>query len=145
MRLLPKTSFMSDNNTFKLLNIILIDSQFKRNSEIHFSDPDFKNNFNIELNDSKAENKLFINLTINFSSGIGEIEEIKVLISMLGIFEFSENTDIPIIDFAKINGPAIIFPFIREHLSSLSLKAGINPILLPIINFVKLDKDKAEI
>lgn len=46
--------------------------------------------------------------------------------------------------FADINGPAIIFPFLREHLASMSLKAGIPPIMLPPINFIKLSASKTE-
>lgn len=61
---------------------------------------------------------------------------------MLGVFEFGENLSLPLESFANINAPAIIFPYIREHLSNVSMKAGIQPILLPPINFVQLAKDK---
>ena len=59
---------------------------------------------------------------------------------MVGIFECPTETDVQlsIENFSKVNAPAIIFPFVREHLASVSMKAGINPILLPAVNFVKL-------
>jgi len=37
--------------------------------------------------------------------------------------------------FTKINAPAIAFPFLRSFLSTFSINAGIEPILLPSINF----------
>ena len=45
-------------------------------------------------------------------------------------------------NFGRINGAAIIFPYIREHISSLSIKAGIPPIVLPIVNFLNSANQK---
>ncbi|WP_448529800.1 protein-export chaperone SecB [Raineya sp.] len=67
--------------------------------------------------------------------------ELRSKIKMAGEFIFEKNTSITIEDFAKVNAPAIIFPFIREHLANLSLRAGIPPILLPPVNFVRLSDE----
>jgi len=40
-------------------------------------------------------------------------------------------------DFAKINAPAIAFPFFRSFISTFSLNAGYSPIILPAFNFTK--------
>jgi len=40
--------------------------------------------------------------------------------------------------FFCINGPAILFPYIRAYLSSLSALSGIPLILLPTINMTGL-------
>lgn len=37
--------------------------------------------------------------------------------------------------FGRVNGAAIIFPYVREHITNLSIKAGIGSILLPPVNF----------
>lgn len=129
-----------ESSSYKLLNIILVESQFKREPEINYDSEDFKSDIKINIENQKKENKLFITLTIDFKAGISTIEQIFSKIKMLGIFEYSNSDIVSVDDFAQINGPAIIFPFIREHLATLSLKAGINPILLPPINFVKLSK-----
>ena len=44
--------------------------------------------------------------------------------------------------FANINAAAIIFPFIRENAATISAKAGMSPIMIPVTNFVKLYEDK---
>lgn len=44
--------------------------------------------------------------------------------------------------FAKINAPAIAFPYIRTFISNLTLNSGFNPIILPSFNFVRLAEDK---
>lgn len=47
--------------------------------------------------------------------------------------------------FAKINAPAIAFPYIRTFISNLTLNSGLNPIILPSFNFVKIaEGDKSQ-
>ncbi|MDI6798319.1 MAG: protein-export chaperone SecB [Desulfatibacillaceae bacterium] len=41
---------------------------------------------------------------------------------------------------ASINCPAILWPFVRQHLADLTAKAGFSPLLLPVINFVTLSQ-----
>lgn len=47
--------------------------------------------------------------------------------------------------FAKINAPAIAFPYLRTYISNLTLNSGYNPIMLPSFNFVKLAEDKEQV
>ena len=42
--------------------------------------------------------------------------------------------------FGRVNGAAIIFPYIREHLTNLSAKAGVGLIMLPPFNFTLKEK-----
>jgi preprotein translocase subunit SecB len=48
--------------------------------------------------------------------------------------------------FAKINCPAIIFPYIRETIADLTRRAGFPPLHLDPINFIEMGKrvDKAK-
>lgn len=41
-------------------------------------------------------------------------------------------------DFPAVNAPAIAFPFIRAYVSNLTLQSGIDPVILPSINFTKI-------
>ncbi len=41
-----------------------------------------------------------------------------------------------------VNAPAIVFPFIRAFINTVSTNAGYNPIILPAINFVALNQSK---
>lgn len=132
-------------NSFKLLNIILIESTFKRASHIDFSSENVHNNIDIDIQNSITDNILGVTVILKFNTTIEDIEMVSSEIKMGGNFEFGENTNIPLEDFGNINAPAIIFPFIREHLSNVSMKAGIQPILLPPINFVNLAKKKKEL
>lgn len=64
-------------------------------------------------------------------------------LTMVGFFEFSESiTEDLRRQYATINGPAIIFPFLRETLADLVRRAGFPPLLLPVTNFIKLAESR---
>ncbi len=46
-------------------------------------------------------------------------------------------------NFIHINAPAIAFPYLRSFISTLTINAGIDPIILPTFNFSKA-KPKGE-
>jgi len=78
--------------------------------------------------------KLFLNVRVN-NSNKEQLIEIKTESS----FQFSD--DLPnLMKFFTINAPAIIFPYIRSFISSLSVQSGHKPILLPTLNLSGLAK-----
>ena len=42
--------------------------------------------------------------------------------------------------FPKINAPAIAYPYLRAFVSNLTLQSGVDPAMLPTINFVNFGK-----
>lgn len=42
-------------------------------------------------------------------------------------------------NFPRINAPAIAYPYLRAYVSNLTLQSGVNPAMLPTINFVKFE------
>lgn len=135
------------NQTYKIINIILLESFFSRLSEINYSDSNFEVKTDVNFDTQNKENTLFVALTLEYLAGIkGHAQkEINCHVKMLGIFEYSNSSKLSIEEFSNINAPAIIFPFIREHIASISVKAGLNPILLPPINFVSLAEKKGKL
>jgi preprotein translocase subunit SecB len=121
-------------SVYKLSEIFLLESNFKRAVNIDFKDPSFKNNANISVEHQVLENELLhISVTLDFTAGKKRTKEITAKIKMMGVFICDSD--------AKANGPAIMFPFLREHLASITLKAGISPILLPSVNFIRLSEE----
>ncbi|MBK6835049.1 MAG: protein-export chaperone SecB [Bacteroidetes bacterium] len=45
-------------------------------------------------------------------------------------------------NFININAPAIIFPFVREEIASLTSKAGVGGVLIQPVNFVELNNNR---
>lgn len=137
---------MEQKQNFTLHNVILMESSFKRAAQVSFSDEGFKGEIDISIGVEKEENgiNLTVSLTVTYKAGIENQEpQIQSLIKMIGNFQCPETEiELSVESFAKVNAPAIIFPFVREHLASVSMKAGINPILLPPVNFVRLEEIK---
>lgn len=131
---------MSQTSSFQISEIFLLESQFKREYKIDFQHPSFKSNVSIETDHNYSEENQILEITVllNFSAGVSNKKNISAKIIMAGIFNCNGDAQLSIEQFSKANGPAIMFPFLREHLASVSLKAGIKPILLPAINFIKM-------
>ena len=134
---------MAGNASYNLLEIILTEAHFTR-VDVIVSETTHTINYNIETAHNTIEDKLFVTLGIEVSS-ISENKEViyQINVKMAGVFVFNRKAGLPLEKFAEINAPAIIFPFVREQIASISLKSGINPtILLPTINFIKMAEDK---
>lgn len=126
----------------KVLNILLLESTFKRFIEVLFEPGNVNNDININVSHQIENNQIFVTEKISFSMAAGDNKIMEAEITMLGHFEKFGDAPLSLEDFAKVNGPAIIFPFIREQLATQTLKAGIGQIILPPINFVKLSEQK---
>jgi len=132
-----KTEFQQAG--YRLLNILLIESNFKREINIDFQAGQPENEVDISLETTlpNQENIFTIYFSLNFRSLRNEKEEVVAFLKMGGVFQRIGEPDLKLESFSEINGPAIMFPFLRENLASLTQKAGINQVLLPPLNFTK--------
>jgi preprotein translocase subunit SecB len=121
--------------------IVLVKENFHRTSSMpNKSKIDIE--FSMELNhfEDSFSNELTTNL-LCFSDD-GEEVVLKLEFTFVGLFSVNtaeENMDIKL--FMKQNSPAIMFPYIREHISSITQKSGVSPVLLPPINIIAMTKD----
>jgi len=123
---------------FQLRNVFLIKDSFWRKRNIaDFEALQHNVDIDIKVNSSPDGTHLIVDETLFFTSSINEEKVIDVSIEMTAAFEINGSTTIDLEQFGEINGGAIIYPFIREHLGSTCLKAGIANILLPPMNFVQ--------
>lgn len=99
-------------------------------------------------------------LNTNFEQTIGEeIEEckykhtlvakiedddktIQIMVKAVGYFNFDQSLPIEKRNvFYRINAPAILFPYVRAYISSLTALSGISPIILPTLNLAIRPQD----
>lgn len=122
---------------FIIQNIVLVESNFKRIPNVTFNNPDITHNTNVEVSVGVNGNNIIVTEKVDFTQSLNDVDEIKCSITMIGVFEKIGESPLEDLErFGKINGAAIIFPYIREHLTNLSVKAGINPVILAPQNFV---------
>lgn len=80
-------------------------------------------------------------LNLNISIYEGKDKKTPLLtVNSTADFEFDEGVleDTKISDYFLVNGPAIVFPYIRAYISTLTIQSGLKPILLPTFNLSSL-------
>lgn|SRR5690554_4811455 len=127
---------------FRIHNILLLESNFKRVPNVVFDNPSITQDIRIEgeVTVNAEKNIVSVIQTLHFSQILNEEKQISATIKMIGIFEKTGESVIDLENFGNVNGAAIIYPYIREHLTSLSVKAGVGIILLPPTNFATYNK-----
>ncbi len=71
---------------------------------------------------------------------------IDLFVESIFNFELDESVteEFKLSSFANVNAPAIAFPYLRAFVSNITLQSGINPVILPSINFIKLSEENKE-
>ena len=123
---------------YKVISILLLESSFTREIEVDTKViSNIENEIEIEpvAHETTPDNNFAVTLMIQYR-GIQDKKQICLAnIRMIGVFEKYGEPVLTDDRFKAINAPAIIYPFIREHLHNLCLKAGIANVLLPTVNF----------
>lgn len=134
---------MNDNKTYKLKRLSLTESNFRREAEIDFNN-EVENVVDIDIQHVLEGDYVIISLQVNLTGKFKKKSLFKFITKYIGVFEIGDEKILPVEKFIEANGPAIMYPFVREHIATTSLKAGLNPVLLPPVNFVKMSMDKRE-
>ena len=112
--------------------IILVEEKFWRDYQIPEDssiDLEFQANNNIEKSSGTVE------VYANFKLVKDEKSFLTLDLKFIGFFSVigdEENMDIK--EFIENNSLALMFPYIREHITNITSKSGIKPIVLPPIN-----------
>lgn len=121
---------------FRIKNLLLLESNFKRIQNVRFDDKTSELNLDINTEVGTQDNIISVAETVTVSQKHDDTEQFSFLVKMVGVFECVGESPLKDYEaFGKVNGAAIIFPYIREIISNLSLKAGLGPIVLPPVNF----------
>ena len=122
---------------FRIDTILLVESSFFRVSNVVFDNERVKNEINIDVGVSVKDKVITVAETVTLDQKFQDTDQVKIRVKMVGVFEVVGITEISDLkEFGRVNGAAIIFPYIREHITSQTLKAGIGAIMLPA-NFTR--------
>lgn len=116
--------------------IILVEEEFWRDYEIpKGSVTDFRAKVrNIKAGES-YNTELYSTLKL-VKEGKEALRLNSKFVGFFSVIKGEENMDIK--EYMKSNAAALMFPYIREHISVITGKSGIEPIFLPPINLVAL-------
>ena len=127
---------------FKITRLDLVECSFHRTLEVNYEEgPDGKkesNNFNLNVDPVVQGNSVSCTLTLKYGSFYGDTRQIEAVVSYRGQFEFFGELPIKPEEFSRVNAAGIIFPFVKEQLANLCMKAGVRIVWLPPVNFVEM-------
>lgn len=100
-------------------------------------------NFSISFNPkgiiNKAESSFQLNLTIYIKD---KEDAINIEVSVVSFFVFDNQIAKNQLEkLFYMNAPAIIFPYLRSYITTLTVLSGIDPIILPTLNLSALGKE----
>jgi preprotein translocase subunit SecB len=105
-------------------------------------DEPFEDGFSYEVALSEDNSKI---VAIVFSLTLETEEKFRLNLKYRAIFETDEDLteDDMTSHFFSVNAPAIAYPFLRAYIGNLLLNSGMEPILLPSVNFAALVREQA--
>ena len=118
-----------------LKNIMITEGTFKR-SEDSLEDVELQVNVSHDVNQiSDREYKIILELSVADPQG-----KLSVFVKGMAIFETEQKTRTLI----ERNTLAIMFPYFRSYVSTLTTQPGMMPIVLPAMNIIAMltEKDK---
>jgi len=88
---------------------------------------------------NKKENVFLLDLAVNITN---EQNDLKIGVDAIGKYEFDDVENIEnISSFFYINSSAILFPYIRAYISTLTNLSGNKSVTLPTMNLTKLGEE----
>ncbi len=122
----------------KFNGIILVKESFWRNYNIP-DNPEVELNINMNTNDQEENYSTQLDITVLMKYDNTDV--LKLETSFVGQFSIEDKQqNMNITNFLDNHSPALMFPFIREHIAMITQKAGVGPVLLPPINILALIK-----
>ena len=126
------------------VHFCILNLNFNVNEKISIIKKDFPVSTTIGMkhNYYKEKKELHVYIKVELKD---EKMPFNFLIESKGVFAFKKNpTQAALKNIAKINCPAIIFPYIRETIADITRRSGFTPLHLNPINFVALAKQQEQ-
>ena len=126
---------------YTIQSISIVESKFTRIDDLRKER--FRNDVVLNVKSDISEGIAKCKLTVNCESKYVDGTVLaNAEVTALGIFKQRiKKPNLEINDFARLNALAIMYPFIREFLANISLKAGMKSIMIPIVNFYAFAKN----
>ena len=122
------------NNPFRFKKYRVVKSTIELSK-----DKDIDTEFSLSITPSGVvrEKEFELQLDVNVKD---KSNAYQVFVSMIGVFEFKDEIE-NVSDYFKINAPAILFPYLRAYVSSLTSISGVDTVIMPTINTTPLKNE----
>ncbi|ADQ79033.1 protein export chaperone SecB [Paludibacter propionicigenes WB4] len=115
-------------------------------SVIELKSVEIGENFNISFDSKGIINKSESSYQLNLTAYIKDKENtINIEVAVVSFFSFDSQIEKSQLEkLFYMNAPAIIFPYLRSYITTLTVLSGIDPIILPTLNLSSLGKELEE-
>ena len=128
---------MEDYSKFQFTGFKIIRSLIERNNNEHSKKISLV--FSPKGIISKKESNFQLQLGVNIED---ENKSFKIEIMTVANYSFKNKEGLDNLNnFFYVNAPALLFPYIRAYVSTLTNLSGFNPINLPTLNMTMLGED----
>ena len=116
---------------FRFIGYKIVESSIKFNPDLSNFD-----NLSVKIKNTTGINEDELKLRLELELEVKNVsDDLNVFVKAIGIFEFESNLPERHKEiFFNTSAPAILFPYIRAYITSLTALSGIQPIILPTIN-----------
>lgn len=123
-----------EKSSFRFVNFIVRESHIVLNSQGEFQ---VNVNFTPKGYILKSLNQFHLELSVSITE---QSERFHVNLVSIGVFEFDEGADLEAYksSFFTLNAPAIMYPYIRAYVSTLTTQSGVFNVTLPTYNLTAL-------
>lgn len=118
--------------SFKFINYLVKESAFSIKS--HAISKAMKLNLHMDVDIEAEDRKSVLRMTLKVKDATDNID-IKVV--MEGWFEDLESSQDQKEAFMCMNAPAILFPYVRGFVTTITAQAGVPAIIIPTLNLVE--------
>jgi len=121
--------------TFQFLGYRVVESVFNHKLDGETASH-IKTDFEVEGRNDDADSIFLLTVKTHITDDNGVLD---AKVAMVGQFKYDKTvSETQRNNFFTINGPAILFPYIRAYISTLTALGGTAPIVLPTFNFAKV-------
>lgn len=121
-------------SVFQLLNQRIIDVEFLLNEEGSKQDKHLEVEVNIKA--AYDEKKALVELIVHINKDKKD-QVFNLSIKNQGVFQWESLSEKEVKPYLEENAPAVLLSYIRSIVTSLTLAAGLPPLVLPLLNFKK--------
>ena len=138
------------NHDIELLSQFVKDMSFeKKEAFAYFTEEDFKGktdfSLNIEIeNKQRDENQILVSLIVNLEAKINKKTAFILEMTYCGLFKFPNVTEKILRRQIQIEGPKMLFPYVRRIISQIMIESGMPNIDIKNINFFDLYKSNSK-
>jgi len=121
--------------------VILKALHFERNPQV-LEKPNLQVNISNAMAISADKHSLSIEVTADIVDPDKKSFSLKA--TVVGLFSaITGQENMSLEDFAKVNGPALLLPYVREIIANTTLRSGLRPVLIPPFNLQALAESQS--